>query len=280
MRPAAALLACAALFGCSRTPSPLTPGAHGSVGAPTRGVLRGGLELPRSGPGFEWLRPAGHHWGLPRVVASIEHAAAEVAAARPLGPPLRIGDLSARSGGEIPNHASHRSGRDADLLFYVTTPGGEPLPSPGFVRFGADGLAYVPPAQGGPRYVRFDLERNWVLVRSLVASPDANVQWLFVSEPLEARIVEYALALGEDADLVSRAEQVMQQPRDSLPHDDHFHLRSACLPEEALAGCEGGGPYWPWLPPLPAVGADEGDESLLAALFAPLDATNPRAARR
>ena len=27
----------------------------------------------------------------------------------------------------------------------------------------------------------------------------------------------------------------------ALPHDDHLHLRTACSPDEALAGCEGGG---------------------------------------
>ena len=43
----------------------------------------------------------------------------------------------------------------------------------------------------------------------------------------------------------------MLQPQDSLPHDDHLHLRIACSPEEIQAGCSGGGPYWEWLPPVP-----------------------------
>ena len=63
----------------------------------------------------------------------------------------------------------------------------------------------------------------------------------------------------------------MLQPADSLPHDDHLHLRTACTPEEALVGCEGGGPYWPWLPPLPRLAPPESDDSLAIALFSPIE---------
>lgn len=265
---ALAALPVALLAACSRTPSPLAPGFAGSVGAPGHGVLAGGVELPPEGTGYRWLRREGHHHGLPRLVAAVQGSAAEVLRERPGGAPLLVGDLSAPHGGGIPQHRSHRTGRDVDLLFFTTTPEGVPVPSPGFVRFGPDGLAFVPPEQGGPRFVRFDVEREWLLVKSLVSSPDANVQWLFISRPLEAMLVEYALARGEDAALVWRAAAVLQQPGDSLPHDDHLHLRTACTPDEALAGCEGGGPYWPWLPALPGA-PREPEDDLVAALLAP-----------
>ena len=167
---------------------------------------------------------------------------------RPGAPALLVGDISARHGGKIPLHRSHRTGRDADLLFYVTTPAGAPCPSPGFVRFSSDGLARLHPTD---RFVRLDVERNWLLVKALVSSPHAQVQWLFVSREIEALIVDYALARDEDPALLWHAETVMLQPGDSTAHDDHFHLRIACSPEEAVAGCEGGGPYWEWLDPLP-----------------------------
>jgi len=48
------------------------------------------------------------------------------------------------------------------------------------------------------------------------------------------------------------AENVLQEPAESLPHDDHLHLRIACSPEASVQGCEAGGPYWSWLPALPA----------------------------
>lgn len=257
--------------GCSHTPSPLTPNVLGTVGAPGRGVLSAGVELPMSGPGYQWLKPEGHHYGVPRFVEAVEGAAAEVDRQRPGGAPLMVGDLSKRLGGQISGHASHRTGRDADLLFYIETPSGEPVANSGFYKFGPDGLAYIAPDHGGPRYVRLDVEREWLLVKALMTSPLANVQWMFISAPLEALLTEYARARGESTELIWRAETVMLQPGDSLPHDDHLHLRTACTPEEALVGCEGGGPYWPWLPALPTKAPPESDDSLAVALLSPIE---------
>lgn len=241
-------LAVLALGGCFSAPTPLAPGLSGSVGMPNSGVQTGAIELPKSGKGFERYRPQGrNHWGRPRLVHALERIAAEVEQELP-GGVLVIGDLGAKSGGKIPGHASHRSGRDVDLLFYALTPAGAPITSPGFVRFEADGLAVVPDSGD---YIRLDVAREWLLVKKLVSDPEIGVQFLFVSRPLEALLMDYARARGEPLDLQYRAQTVMLQPGDSLPHDDHLHLRIACSPEETQAGCSGGGPYWEWLPPLP-----------------------------
>jgi penicillin-insensitive murein DD-endopeptidase len=151
-RELAILLAISGLCSsCSYTPSPLTPHFLGTVGTPSRGVLSAGVELPTSGRGFRWLDPMGHHYGIPRLVNTLVNAAAEVERQRPGGAPLMVGDLSKRFGGRIPRHNSHRSGRDVDLLFYAETPAGEPVTSPGFFKFGPDGLAAVPSERGGPK---------------------------------------------------------------------------------------------------------------------------------
>jgi penicillin-insensitive murein endopeptidase len=232
---------------CLSTPSPLAPGLHGTVGVPNQGVLTDAEELPVRGPGFVRYRPEStHYFGRPRLVHALEEAAAGVAQQAPGGAPLFIGDLSARTGGRIPGHDSHRSGRDVDLLFLVMTPSGIPISSPGFVRIEGDGLGLVP---GGKDYVRIDIDREWLLLRSLLTSHEIDVQFMFVCHEVEARLIDHARALGEPADLVWRAETVMLQPSDSLPHDDHVHLRIACSPDEAVAGCSGGGPRWEWLPP-------------------------------
>lgn len=264
------------LLGCVASPTPLAPGLSGSIGVPHHGMLTVASELPNSGAGFRRFRRYGeYNWGHPRLVAALQRAAATVESAFPGGAPLVIGDLSARYGGKIPRHNSHRTGRDVDLLWYVTTPAGAPVPSPGFVRLGSDGLAPIEPTGD---YVRIDLERQWLLIKTLLSDETARVQLMLCSREVEALLIDYARARGEPDRIVWQAETVLMEPGDSLPHDDHIHLRIACTPEETVAGCEGGGPYWGWLPPLPALD----DQSWLKELAkeapppddgAPLDAS-------
>lgn len=244
-------LAALVLSGCFGTPSPLAPSIRGSVGVPHQGVITNAVELPLRGEGYNLLRKNGVRWGNPRLVAAIQRAARDVARARPGGSPLVVGDLSARFGGAASGHRSHRTGRDADLLFYALTPDGRPVPSPGFLEYGPDGLARTKEKKAA--FFRIDIEREWLLVKALVSSPEATVQWLFVARWLEALLIEHARARGEDPELVWEAESVLLQPRDSSDHDDHLHFRIACAPDEAVAGCEGGGPAWPWLAKPPAL---------------------------
>jgi penicillin-insensitive murein endopeptidase len=242
-------------------PTPLAPNIHGSVGLPHEGVLTNGVALPAEGDGYKRLRKDAIRWGNPRLVAAIERAAGAVSQARPHGPPLIVGDLSAQRGGEIPNHRSHRTGRDADLLLFVLAPNGIPVESPGFVRVGRDALAE---AESG-RYVRLDLERNWLLVKALASDQETSAQWLFVARWVETQLIEYALARGEEDAVVARAAMLLRQPGDSFPHDDHLHLRIGCRADEEVAGCAGGGNRWPWLEPSHRLAVS--DEELLLALL-------------
>ncbi len=233
--------------GCLASPSPLAPQLGGSVGSPSQGTLQGGEELPRKGPGFERYRPWGRaHWGTPALVRLVQEVAARVELEAPSGAPLVVGDLSAKQGGRIPRHSSHRTGRDVDFLWYVTTPAGVPVRNPGFIHMGPDGLAPLPGTDG---YLKLDERRQWLLFKALLTSRAANVQWLFVSRPVEAIIIDYAQARGEPLELIWHAENVMRQPRDAAPHADHVHVRIACSEDEAVLGCYGGGPHWEWLPP-------------------------------
>jgi penicillin-insensitive murein endopeptidase len=254
-----AILICA--IGCVGTPSPLTPNVHGSVGLPHFGVLTDAVSLPKRTHTFRLFRDSNARWGTPRLIGTIEHAAATVHRLRP-GAPLLVGDISAKSGGFRTGHKSHRTGRDVDLLLYTITPDGRSIPSPGFVTFGPDGLAETP--QG--TFVRFDTERNWQFVKALVTSPKADVQWIFIARWLEAMLIEHARARGEDLELIWRAENVMLQPTDSAAHDDHFHLRIACTQDELVHGCDVHGPAWPWLPGPPVL-ENVSDEELLSALL-------------
>lgn len=210
---------------------------------PHRGVLTDGKELPRRGEGWVWLRDDDRHYGIPRFVAAIERAATKVARERP-GAILSVGDLSQKNGGQLLPHLSHRSGRDADLLLYMTTLDGAPVESPGFIHVGRDGLAWD---DKNKRFLRFDVERQWLLVKTLVEDEEARVQWIFASENVEAMLIEWARARGEPAETIARAMDVMLRPRPGGEHDDHVHVRTACTPEEIVAGCEHTGPVRAWI---------------------------------
>ncbi len=263
------LLAC--LAGCAAAPSPLTPAWHGAIGSAGRGVLAGGAELPRDAPGLHWLRRDERHWGLARFTGAIARAAGMVLRAR-AGAPLDVGDLSTRhGGGPLAPHFSHRSGVDADLLFYVTTLDGASVESPGFVHFGADGIARDESHQ---RWLRFDVEREWLLVRALVEDPDARIQWIFVSDVVHAMLLDWAIARGDAVETIRRADEIMLEPHPGGVHDDHIHVRTACSAAEVAEGCEWTGPRRAWLSyDSPALG--DRDEELAMALAQPIDARPP-----
>jgi penicillin-insensitive murein endopeptidase len=249
----AAVSAALAGTACLGTPTPLAPQLEGSIGLPHFGVQTKSVELPTAGPGFERYRPFGSaYFGQPELVAEVQRVALDMQR-RFRGPPLVLGDLSAEAGGQIPRHNSHRSGRDVDLLWFVTTPVGVPFKSPGFIRLGPDGIA-IDPDSG--KYYRLDVERQWEAIKAFLTSDRVHVQWMFMSRPIEAILIQYARARGEPDGLVWQAETVMLQPQGSLPHDDHIHLRISCTPDTMITGCAGGGPYWEWLPALEAVDID------------------------
>ncbi len=257
LQPIFASLGAGALVACTNTPSPLTPGFRGSVGMPHLGVQTDAVELPRETASFERFRPVGSaYWGQPALVAAIGQAADAVRREWPGGEPLMIGDLSAREGGKVPRHNSHRSGRDVDLLWFLRSLDGRPIRTRGFLHVGEDGLTWDPYSG---RYYALDLPRQWAVLKAFLKSDQVDIQWLFCSTPVEALLIDYARARGEPDALIWRAETVLLQPGDSLPHDDHIHLRIACTPETALSGCEGGGPHWPWLTPLPALHLSDAD---------------------
>ncbi len=260
-RRAAEIATLAALPACVGAPTPLAPNLRGSVGVPHHGVVTDAVALPKKGAGYVLFRDDDVRWGSARLVRAIEQAAMDVAAARPGSPPLVVGDLGQRFGGQTARHRSHRTGRDVDLLLFVTTPRGAAVRSPGFVRFASDGLAE---ADDGKMF-RFDVDRTWLLVRSFLLRED--VQWIFVSRPLEALLTEHALALGEPLGLILRAQTVMKQPGDGAPHDDHLHVRLACSRDEAIGGCAGG-PRWPWQADTPELHMSE--EELVASILGDL----------
>ncbi|MBN9165465.1 MAG: hypothetical protein J0I07_31185, partial [Myxococcales bacterium] len=106
--------------------------------------------------------------------------------------------------------------------------------------------------------------------KTLVEDPDARIQWAFASRNVEALLLEWAHARGETGETLSRAMDVMLQPRPGGPHDDHLHIRTACSPAEIVAGCEHTGPVRPWIEALDRdAGHTASDWELADALFRP-----------
>ena len=204
------------------------------------------MRLPDHGPGFVRARPGeGTNYAIPRLVRAIQGAAASVVESFPGGPPLRVGDLSYRAGGRHPRHRSHRTGRDVDIIFYATGADGEPIQGRGWVAYDLHGIGREPQEHGGqPMFL--DVPRNWHLVRTLLLDKKAQVQWIFCSAGVKARLLEHAIAYEPIRELVFRAAWVLHEPSRSSPHDDHFHVRIACGARQRALGCIDRGPLWPW----------------------------------
>ena len=168
-------------------------------------------------------QPGDSRWGLESLVNMIEHAAKAIRRQYPESQ-LSVGHLSRPGGGEIDRHASHESGRDADIGFYVRNQQGKTIYADHFVPFKGDGTA---PSWPG---AQFDDAKNWALVNSIVNDGNARVTHIFVASPIRARLLQYAEKIGAPAAARTRAAELMAQPRGALPHDDHFHVRIACPP--------------------------------------------------
>ncbi len=234
------------LGGCT-APGFFTDGGSVSVGTFTGGYLRHGTRLPEKGEGYlvpNLWRTRGASYGTDELVRAIQRAAKRVATEYP-GGTLGVADLSRLGGGDSELHRSHENGRDADLIYYAVDEDGRPvLPVDSMPRYGGPFLVAAPPrpqlhgVQFGPFSPRrFDVRRNWALVRALLTDPEIEVQYLFVNRQLKEKLIAHAVAMGESPELLDRAVEVMRQPGDSLPHDDHLHLRIYCAADDRAYGC-------------------------------------------
>ncbi len=194
-----------------------------SVGSPTEGHLVGGVRLEegtalRVAPAYTG---GDVRYGTRQLVHLVDRASKRVKQQFP-DAVLTVGHLSKLGGGELDHHASHESGRDADLGFYVKSGAGKPLYAPAFVAFAGDGKARTWPG------AHFDDAKNWALVEALVLDPEARVTHLFVAQPLRDRLMAFAQRTGVRESTRVRVSEVLAQPHGALPHDDHFHVRIAC----------------------------------------------------
>jgi penicillin-insensitive murein endopeptidase len=210
----------------AQRPAKSTASASFSIGSPNQGRLDNGMRLPAA----PYLRVVPYYaestarWGLPSLVGLIDRAARRVARRFP-DAVLNVGDLSRREGGELDRHHSHKSGRDADLGFYLRNLADKPISPARFITFSPRGEAIDLPG------AVFDDARNWALVEALVDDREARVSHIFVARHIRARLLRHAERQGVSRELRQRAADLMMQPSQAA-HDDHFHVRIGCPPDQ------------------------------------------------
>jgi murein endopeptidase len=115
------------------SPAPLPPVAKRSrsLGRPWAGRLVNGRRLPPRGEGFlTWdpiLKRVGNRpwrrWGTEHLLETVRSVLADYARRHPGAPPVLVGDLSRRRGGDFGprfggiGHASHQNGLDVDIYY-------------------------------------------------------------------------------------------------------------------------------------------------------------------
>lgn len=188
--------------------APSLPAAQSEViGTPANGCLAGAEALPRSGIGYEVLRPSRlRYFGHPDLIRFVgEFGRAVKAAALP---PVLIGDLAQPYGGPMSfGHASHQSGIDVDVWFRSAparlSDAEREQPTPVSMVSGrntsaawsADKAALVRLAASRPEVERIFV--NPVIKQSLCRSAGAERAWL-------------------------------RKVRPWWGHDEHFHVRLVC----------------------------------------------------
>jgi penicillin-insensitive murein endopeptidase len=236
---------CVGVFASPRGPS-LSWGSH------AHGALLGAVALPMEGAGYrvhpEW-RARGRTFAIEELIAGLTRAFARVEQATP-GSVAYVGDLSLRRGGDSSMHRSHESGRDVDIFYYAADRDGNPLPNlPAMIRFADDGSAAAWSSGKAGRRIReplpdahLDLRRTWALVANLLSDPMVEAQWIFIHRPLAELLLQEAEQEKADPALLARAREILHQPTDARPHDDHMHLRVFCPAQSRLFGCADKGP--------------------------------------
>ena len=143
-----------------------------SVGRPNAGFLINGQRMPR---GKDWvLTVPAHTYATSETIEQLTHCFQRVRAELPGAPKVRLGSLSAKGGGKIAPHDSHRTGRDADVYFF---------------------------RQPGARWDTaateqdIDLPLTWALLRCWLT--DTDVDFVLIDTAVQGWLESYASSLGE-----------------------------------------------------------------------------------
>ena len=186
-----------------------------SIGAPNRGKLRNGMPLPE-GPGWRLRTHRPRTYGAVHTIHALVQAFETFSERYPDGPMIRVGELARRTGGKVPPHRSHRTGRDIDI---------------GYIFRGIDD------GEHRWRYMNtsnFDAEKNWALVDAILKT--GQVQTIYMSKKLQKLLHKEAQKHLADSELAALFEYPItpESPHAVIQHwrghTNHMHVRFVCEP--------------------------------------------------
>jgi murein endopeptidase len=163
-----------------------------SVGPPNDGRLIGGVPFPE---GRTWLLPPDRSraFGTGETIINVLAALDAYAATHPEAAPIQLGEISARKGGPIYGHQSHQAGRDIDIRLVIDEAGD-----------------------------RFDAERNWSLVKTLIEAGEVVAMYLNRSQQVWLRA-------AAEADVgAAGADRYFAIIKHEPGHTIHIHVRFRC----------------------------------------------------
>ena len=185
-----------------------------SVGRAYRGRLENGEQLP---PHRAYVvRNPRRSWATNETVGAIIDGFDHMRESFDSLPRVRVHDLSLEAGGDMDDHHSHQSGRDADIGYYQTSCRRDC----GYESFRASQL---------------DEARQWALIEYWIERD--LVEYIFMDYALQEELYEWMEEQGVSR---SRLSRVFQYPRGrdvaagvirhEPNHADHMHIRFACPP--------------------------------------------------
>lgn len=134
---------------------------------------------------------------------------------------LQIGDLSSKSGGRIPRHASHQNGLDADVVYLRHDRRVQDINAPEWIEDFIRGNAVSS---------NFQTERNWEAFQYLVAN--YPVGRIFVDVVVKRHLCEYAARTNQLQKPLAR--ETLRRLRGANLHRTHFHVRLKCPSHQSL----------------------------------------------
>ncbi len=179
-------------------------------------TLRDGVQLPPA-PGLYKRWHPDREWGTPTMIEVLTTVAERMAWLAPDADPIVIGDISARGGGYLAGHRSHRGGIDADIGIYW-----------GDGRQYQQGFIPVRPDQ-------LDARTNWLLIRALFDT--GQVERILLDRSLIRVIRDWTVESGTLTPAEARA--IFPPPGEYVwnetgvvhhvdGHKHHMHVRLRC----------------------------------------------------